>query len=464
MAHGMGDGRKVAELSLNASVDMDMVGELFIQNGVALVKSGKVSAAQVDAACRRILEAKYKLGLFDDPYRYVNEERNRTEIMNAEKLALSKEAAIKSMVLLKNAGQALPLNAGKKIAFIGPLVKNQRDLIGNWSGAGDWKKAVSIWDALEKKFGANKFLYAKGCNLTDDTALIKKLNPHGGEIVPDPKNPYELISDAVQVAQQSDIIVAVLGEPFGMSGEAASRSDIGLLQNQKELLQALKVTGKPIVLVLMNGRPLTLSWEDQNMDAILETWYGGTNAGPAIVDVLFGDANPSGRLTMSFPRNVGQIPVYYNAKNTGRPFDPNQKYTSKYLDVPNEPLYPFGYGLSYTTFSYGDVAVSKQQISGNESLQVHCTVTNTGNYDGEETVQLYIRDVVGSITRPVKELKGFQKIMLKKGESKQVVFTIKGEDLKFFNSELKWVNEPGEFHVFVGPNSRDAKRASFSLR
>ncbi|HYE56119.1 MAG TPA: beta-glucosidase BglX, partial [Chitinophagaceae bacterium] len=254
MAHGMGDGRKVAELSLNASVDMDMVGELFIQNGVALVKSGKVSAAQVDAACRRILEAKYKLGLFDDPYRYVNEERNRTEIMNAEKLALSKEAAIKSMVLLKNAGQALPLNAGKKIAFIGPLVKNQRDLIGNWSGAGDWKKAVSIWDALEKKFGANKFLYAKGCNLTDDTALIKKLNPHGGEIVPDPKNPYELISDAVQVAQQSDIIVAVLGEPFGMSGEAASRSDIGLLQNQKELLQALKVTGKPIVLVLMNGR------------------------------------------------------------------------------------------------------------------------------------------------------------------------------------------------------------------
>lgn len=464
MAHGMGNGRKVAELAINAGVDMDMVGELFIQNGVALVKSGIVPVAQIDAACRRILEAKYRLGLFDDPYRYVNEERARTEIMNEAKLALSKEAAIKSSVLLKNANQTLPLNANKKIAFIGPLVKIKRDLIGNWSAAGDGNKAVSIWEALEAKYGAGKFQYAKGSNFVDDKDLINQLNPHGAQLTVDAKSPAELIAEAVQLAQQSDVVVAVLGEPFGMSGEAASRSEIGLLENQQELLKALNATGKPIVLVLMNGRPLTLSWEDREIEAILETWFPGTNGGPAIVDLLFGDANPSGRLTMSFPRNVGQIPVYYNHKNTGRPKDPNQKYTSKYLDVANDPLYPFGYGLSYTTFTYGDVTLNKKEISGNEALEVRCTVTNSGSYDGEETVQLYIRDMVGSITRPVRELKGFQKIYLKKGESRQVVFRLTGEDLKFYNSQLKWVNEPGEFRVFVGPNSRDGKEAAFTLK
>lgn len=464
IAHGMGDEKKVAELALNATVDMDMVSELFIKHGVELVRSGRVSQAMLDAACRRMLEAKYKLGLFDDPYRYVDEASNATRIMSADKLELSKEAAIKSMVLLKNAGNVLPLNQARKIAFIGPLVKNQRDLIGNWSGAGDWKKAVSIWEALEKQYGAANFLYAKGCNFVDDTGLIKKLNPHGAMLERDAKSSADLIAEAVQAAQQADVVVAVLGEPFGMSGEAASRSDIGLLENQQALLKALKAAGKPIVLVLMNGRPLTLSWEDQHLEGILETWYAGTNAGPAIVDVLFGAANPSGRLSMSFPRNVGQIPIYYNARNTGRPMDPNQKYTSKYLDVPNDPLYPFGYGLSYTRFTYGDVSVSKPILSGNETLEVKCAVTNAGDRDGEETVQLYVRDLVGSITRPVKELKGFQKITLKKGESREVVFRLSGEDLKFFNSQLKWVNEPGEFHVFIGPNSRDVKRAGFSLK
>ena len=464
IAHGMGNGKKVAELALNATVDMDMVGELFIQNGLALVQSGAVPAAQIDAACRRILEAKYKLGLFDDPYRYINEERNRTEIMNEAKLALSKEAAIKSSVLLKNANQTLPLNTNKKIAFIGPLVKIKRDLIGNWSAAGDGNKAVSIWEALETKYGAGKFTYAKGCNFVDDKSLMDQLNPHGAQLTLDSKSPADLIAEAVQVAQQADVAVVVLGEPYGMSGEAASRSEIGLLENQKELLKALNATGKPIVLVVMNGRPLTLAWEDRELEAILETWFPGTNGGPAIVDLLFGVANPSGRLTMSFPRNVGQVPIYYNHKNTGRPMDPKQKYTSKYLDIPNDPLYPFGYGLSYTTFTYGDVTVSKKELSGNDNLEVRCTVTNSGNYDGEETVQLYVRDVVGSITRPVKELKGFQKVSLKKGESKQVVFRLTTEDLKFFNSDLKWVNEPGEFQVFVGPNSRDGKEAVFTLK
>ncbi|MDF2186831.1 beta-glucosidase BglX [Paraflavitalea sp. CAU 1676] len=464
IAHGMGDAKKVGELALNAGNEMDMVGEIFLNNGVDLVKSGRVSQATIDAACRNVLEAKYKLGLFDDPYRYVNEARNKTAIMNEAKLALSKEAAIKSMVLLKNANQALPLNAAKKIAFIGPLVKDHRNLIGNWSGAGDWKKAVSLWAALEQKFGADKFLYAKGCNLVDDPALRKRLNDHDGQIVLDEKTPEQLIADAVQTAQQADVVVAVLGEAFGMTGEAASRSMIGLLDNQLDLLKALKKTGKPIVLVLMNGRPLTLSWENENVEAILETWFAGTQGGAAIADVLFGEANPSGKLSMTFPRNVGQVPIYYNAKNTGRPFDENQKYTSKYLDVPNTPLYPFGHGLSYTTFNYDDIKLSKATITATDKLQVSVHVANTGNYDGVETVQLYIRDMVGSITRPVKELKRFEKVSLKKGESKDLSFTLTVEDLKFFNADLKWVAEPGDFKVFVGTNSQNVKEASFSLK
>lgn len=461
--HGMGDEQKVGELALNAGVDMDMVGEVLLKHGAALVKSGKVSPAQVDAACRRVLEAKYKLGLFEDPYRYISEERNKSQMMSADKMALSKEAAIKSMVLLKNAGQVLPLKSSQKIAFIGPLVKNQRDLIGNWSGAGDWKQAVSLWSALEKKYGTGKFQYAKGSNLIDDSLLRAKLNPHGAEIVPDPKSAQGLIDEAVETARQADIVVAVVGEAFGMSGEAASRSNIGLPDNQVELLKALKKTGKPIVLVLMNGRPLTLQWEDQNMNAILETWYGGTQAGAAIADVLFGDANPSGKLTMTFPRNVGQIPIYYNSKNTGRPFDMNQKYTSKYLDIPNDPLYPFGYGLSFTNFSYGDIALSSNTLNPTQKLTASIKVSNTGQRDGEETVQLYIRDMVGSITRPVKELKNFRKVFLKAGESKTLTFTISEDDLKFYDSNLKYAAEPGDFKVFIGGNSRDVKESNFKL-
>lgn len=462
MAHGMGDDKKVGELSLNATVDMDMVGEIFIRQGAQLVKEGKVTLATIDAACRRVLEAKFKLGLFDDPYRYINEERNKTAIMSAEKLALSKEAAIKSIVLLKNAGQALPLNASKKIAFIGPLVKDQRNLIGSWSGAGDYKKAVSLWFALEQKGGS--YLYAKGCNLLDDPALLKRLNAHDGQITPESASPEQLITEAVQTAQQSDVVVAVLGEAFGMTGEAASRSMIGLPDNQLTLLKALKATGKPVVLVLMNGRPLTLQWEQDNIDAIVETWFGGTQAGAAIADVLFGTANPSGKLTMTFPRNVGQVPIYYNAKNTGRPLNEDQKYTTKYLDVPNSPLYPFGFGLSYTTFTYGEVKLDKKSMTAADKVRVTVTVSNTGEYDGTETVQLYLRDLVGTITRPVKELKGFQKLALKKGESKEVSFTIGVEDLKFYNGDLKWVAEPGKFKVFVGGNSQDVKEAEFELK
>ncbi|MEO8721702.1 MAG: beta-glucosidase BglX [Ginsengibacter sp.] len=461
--HGMGDDKKVTELALNAGIDMDMVGEEFLRYTGQLVKEGKVSTKTIDEACRKILEAKFKLGLFENPYRYVNDERNKQQMMSSDKMALSKKAAIESMVLLKNTDQTLPLNGAKKIAFIGPLVKDQRNLIGSWSGAGDYKQAVSLWDALQKRNNASTFLYAKGCNLVDDSSLTNKLNPHDAQLTLDLLSPQQLIDQAVAIANQSDVVVAVLGEAFGMTGEAASRSDIGLLKNQMNLLTALKQTGKPIVLVLMNGRPLSLSWEDKNMNAILETWFGGTMAGPAIADVLFGEANPSGKITMTFPRSVGQIPIYYNHKNTGRPFDPDQKYTSKYLDIPNTPLYPFGYGLSYTTFGYSDISLSKKTLNATGKITASITITNTGKRSGKETVQLYIRDMVGSITRPVKELKGFQQVTLEPGESEKVSFSVSVEDLKFYNGDLKYGYEPGDFRMFIGTNSENVKEADFKV-
>ena len=462
-AHGLGDLQQVSALALKAGADMDMVGEGFLSTLKKSLTEGKITVADIDAACRRILEAKYKLGLFDDPYRYVSEERAKTEIMSPAKLELSREAAEKSIVLLKNSNNVLPLNKDKKIAFIGPLVQNQRDLIGSWSGAGDWTKAVSIWQALQTKFPGNTFTYAKGANLVDDTTLRKFLNGHAGNIVPDSLSPQQLIQQAVQAATAADVVVACVGEAFGMTGEAASRSNIELLDNHKELLRALKATGKPVVLLLMSGRPMALQWEHDNLDAIVETWYPGTRGGEAIVNVLFGSYNPSAKLTATFPRNVGQVPIYYAVKSTGRPFDANQKYTSKYLDVLNTPLYPFGHGLSYTTFTYGNVQLSKNSITPAQTLTATVTVTNSGAYDGEETVQLYIQDVVGTSTRPVKELKGFQKIFLRKGESKTVSFTIGVNDLKYFNYDLKYVAEPGEFRVHIGTSSADVKTASFIL-
>jgi beta-glucosidase len=461
--HGVGDEAKVAELSINAGVDMDMVSELFTKEGADLVKSGRVSEAKIDAACRRILETKYKLGLFDDPYRFVSNKNSQDQMMSPDKLALSKEAALKSIVLLKNSNQVLPLNASKKVAFIGPLVKDQRNLIGSWSGAGDWKKATSIWQALETKYGANKFLYAKGCNLVDDKALIEKLNLNGAELSQDATPPEDLLKEAVKTAEQADVVVAVLGESCAFSGEASCRSEIGLFHQQVALLKALKKTGKPIVLVLMNGRPLTLRYENMIMDGILETWFAGTEAGPAIVDTLFGDSNPSGKLTMSFPINVGQIPIYYNAKNTGRPFDEKEKYRSKYLDVSNSPLFPFGYGLSYTDFEYGPVSVSSKTLKPSETLTVTTTVKNIGKRAAVQTMQLYTRDLVGTITRPVKELKGFQKVELKPGEEKTISFNLTSDDLRFYNSELEFKAEPGEFKVYCGPDSQNVKEANFTL-
>ncbi len=466
VAHGVGNEEAVAGLSLKAGVDMDMVGELFLQHLGKQLETGTITLEELNLACRRVLEAKYKLGLFKDPYRYANDERATNTIMSREFIAAAREIARKSMVLLKNEDGALPLSKTGSIALIGPLAKNQRDLIGNWSGAGDWKRAVSLEQGIRNVAGNVIINYAKGANIADDEQMIKRLNAHGGELEIDGRTAEEMIREAVEVAQRSDVIVAVVGESQGMSGEAASRADIGLPGRQLDLLKALKETGKPLVIVLMNGRPLALTWEDENADAILETWFAGTEAGNAIADVLFGDYNPSGKLTATFPRHVGQVPIYYNHKNTGRPYggDELDKYKSRYLDVSNDPLYPFGYGLSYTTFTYAAPKLSQTNMQAADSITVSVDVQNTGNYDGEEVVQLYIQDVVGSVTRPVKELKGFQKIALKKGVTQTVTFTITAEDLKFFNTELKYVYEPGEFKVYVGTSSANVQEASFTLQ
>ncbi|HEX8327217.1 MAG TPA: glycoside hydrolase family 3 C-terminal domain-containing protein [Hymenobacter sp.] len=443
-----------------------MVGEIFLKNAAQNLKSGAVSKAQLDAACRRILEAKYRLGLFQDPYRKVSAERATSTLMKPEFIAAARDIARKSLVLLKNERNALPLKKTGSVALIGPLANRQKDVIGSWSGAGDPKQAVSVEQGLRAAAPGLKITYAKGANIANDAQMLERLNAHGGELEIDKRSSEDMIREAVQVAQGADVVVAVVGESQGMTGEAASRADLGLPGQQLELLKALKKTGKPLVLVLMNGRPLTLAWENQNADAILETWFAGTQAGNAIADVLLGAYNPSGKITATFPQVVGQVPLYYNHKSTGRPYagtDKLDKYKSRYLDVSNEPLYPFGFGLSYTTFSYGKPTLSKTTIGPTETLEVKVTVQNTGNADGEEVAQLYIRDMVGSISRPVQELKGFQKVLLKKGESKTLTFRLAPNDLKFYNDNLAFVAEPGDFQVFVGGNSRDVQTASFKL-
>lgn len=464
--HGMGDLQAVSALALNAGVDMDMVGEGFLTTLKKSLKEGKVTQKQIDEACRRVLEAKYKLGLFDDPYRYCNASRASKEVLSADKRAAARVFGAHASVLLKNNHQTLPLKKSGTIALIGPLANNKSNMLGTWAVSGDAQLSIPVLEGVKNAVGSNAtILYAKGANLTDDGAMAKHVNVFGERADFGPGTPEQLLNEAVQTAGKADVVIAVVGEASEMSGESASRSDIGLPQSQKNLIEALAKTGKPLVLVIMSGRPLTLTWENELANAMLEVWFQGHEAGNSIADVLFGNYNPSGKLTMSFPRNVGQIPVYYNHKNTGRPQSAGnwQKFRSNYLDVANSPLFPFGYGLSYTTFSYSDVQLSQSQMKPTEKITATVTVTNTGNYDGEEVVQLYIRDMVASVTQPVKKLKGFQKIFLKKGESKQVRFTIGLEELKFFNSDLKWIAEPGAFKLFIGTNSDDVKEASFTL-
>jgi beta-glucosidase len=459
MNHGMGNEQTVNVMSMNAGVDMDMVGEGFLNTLKKSLQEGKVTLAQINKACERILIAKYQLGLFDDPYRYCNEQRSATEVFTASNRAEARKIATQSFVLLKNKN-VLPITAGKTIALVGPLADAKENMTGTWSVGADNAKSVSLLKGLTDAVGASgKVLYAMGANLEDDAELQNRQTMFGKDITRDNRSAGEMIKEALAITANADIIVAALGEGAESSGESASKSNIDIPEAQKRLLKALVATGKPVVLVLFNGRPLTLSWENEHVPAILDVWFAGSEAGDAIADALLGKVNPSGKLSMSFPQNVGQIPLYYNHKNTGRPLTGKwfSKFQSNYIDVSNEPLYPFGYGLSYTQFEYGDIQLSSKQLKGNQQLKVTVNVKNTGAVSGKEVVQLYIRDEVGSITRPVQELKGFEKIELAPGESKNVSFEITPELLKFYNGDLKFDWEAGDFQIMVGPNSKDVK-------
>ncbi len=465
--HGMGDQQTVAALALNAGVDMDMVSDAFSGTLKKSVEEGKVSAAAIDAACRRILEAKYKLGLFDNPYKYCDVNRPKKQIFTKEHRAIARKTASESFVLLKNEG-VLPLSKKGTIAVVGPLANTRSNMPGTWSVAAVLDNAPSLVEGLREVVGDRaKVVTAKGSNLIGDADYEKRATMFGRELHRDNRTDRELLDEALKVAAGADVIVAALGESSEMSGESSSRTSLEMPDVQRALLQELLKTGKPVVLVLFTGRPLVLTWEEEHVPAILNVWFGGSEAAYAISDVLFGDVNPSGKLTATFPQNVGQIPLFYNHKNTGRPLQEGrwfEKFRSNYLDVSNEPLYPFGYGLSYTTFAYSDIHLSSTEMSADGELTATVTVTNTGSRDGAEVVQLYIRDLVGSVTRPVKELKGFEKIFLKAGESRKVSFSITPELLKFYNYDLQFVCEPGDFDVMIGGNSRDVKKARFLLK
>jgi len=467
VAHGLGDLQEVSARSLTAGVDMDMVGEGFLTTLKKSLDEGRVSEADIDRACRRILEAKYKLGLFEDPFRYCDAGRADDVLLNAAHLVKAREAAGKSFVLLKNDEQLLPLEKHGTIALIGPLANTGSNMPGTWSVSADLEHTPSLLEGMREVLGGQvNIIHHQGSNLLEDMVYQERATMFGRTITRDNRPEAEVLAEAVAVAQQADVIVAALGESSEMSGESSSRTDIGIPAIQQRLLAELLNTGKPVVLVLFTGRPLTLTWEHENVPAILNLWFGGTETGKAVADVLFGDVNPSGKLPATFPQHVGQVPLYYSHKNTGRPLAEGQwfeKFRSNYLDVSNDPLYPFGYGLSYTTFAYGEVALSSHKLQPGDTLQVSVDLRNTGDYTGEEVVQLYIRDVTGSITRPVKELKGFQKIRLEVGESQHVVFKLTIEDLKFFDANLDYIAEPGEFVVGVGTNSRDVQEARFVL-
>lgn len=444
--HGVAEDKcDAAQLAVTAGCDMDMEGYCYVSSLEKLVREGVVSESLIDDAVRRILRLKFDLGLFDDPYRYCDAEREKAEILSAEHRKVVREMACKSIVLLENREGILPLdNRCKNIGIVGPLADNPDDMLGSWCARGDGKDAIGILQGIKQAVGKGvRIRYAKGC-----------------EIEGDDRSGF---SEAVQVAENSDVVIVCVGENRFMSGEAASRTRLTLPGVQRELLKAIKETGKPIVLLLSNGRPLVLDWEKENIGTIVECWQLGSEAGNAIADVLFGKYNPSGKLTMSFPYNEGQIPVYYNAKSTGRPYVPNVRYVTRYLDCPNVPLYSFGYGLSYTRFEYGELKLDKDTMFPGEKLRIDVSVANVGNYDGEETVQLYIRDVCSKITRPEKELKGFKKVFLKKGERTDISFELSLADLEYVLADGSRESDPGSFEVFVGGNPDEVKKAEFIL-
>lgn len=447
MDHGVAATRADAgTLALNAGVDMDMMSGIYRNELVDAVKQGKVPESVVDRSVRNLLRVKFALGVFENPYRGSGVEREKAVHLAAAHRELARKVAQQSVVLLKNAKHILPLKKSvRTIAVIGPLADNKKELPGSWAAEGKWEEAVSLLEGIRKKtLRKTRVLYARGCSIRGDSGLA--------------------IEAAVRTAVRADVVIVAVGEEAGMSGEAASRSEIDLPGRQLQLVKAIQVTRKPMVLVLMNGRPLAIPWEAEHVGAIVEAWFPGLEAGNAIADVLFGDVAPSGKLPVTFPRNVGQVPIYYNFKNTGRPGKADDKYTSKYIDVSNTPLYPFGYGLSYTTFSYSGLTVNPPAIDRSGSITATVVITNTGRRKGEEVVQWYIQDVVASVTRPVKELKGFQRVALEPGEKKTVTFTIKAEDLSFYGPDMKPVVEPGLFKIYVGGNSVDVLEGKFELK
>jgi beta-glucosidase len=467
-AHGMGDLQTVSALALNAGIEMDMVGEGFLTTLKKSLEENKVSMEQIDNAVRLILNAKYDLGLFQDPYKYCDVKRAKNEIFTSSNRSEAREIASQSLVLLKNEKQVLPLKKSGTIAVIGPLADAKENMAGTWSVATNMDKSISLIAGIKEVAGnATNVLYAKGSNLDYDAGFEEKATMFGKTLHRDDRTAAALLAEALKIANQSDVIVAALGESAEMSGESSSRTNLEIPQAQKDLLQELLKTGKPVVLVLFTGRPLVLVQENETVPAILNTWFAGSEAGSAIADVLFGDENPSGKLTTTFPRSVGQVPIYYSHKNTGRPLGNQEgkfeKFKSNYIDERNEPLFPFGFGLSYTTFDYSNLKITSEKMNFNGKVSASVDVTNTGGYEGKEVVQLYIRDLVGSVTRPLKELKGFQKITLKKGEKKTVTFEISVEDLKFYNSDLEFVAEAGQFDVYIGTSSDTEKKVSFEL-
>ena len=474
IAHGIGDLQTVSARALNAGVDMDMVSEGFTGTIKKSIDEGKISMETLNKACRRILEAKYKLGLFDNPYKYCDLKRPKRDIFTKEHRDAARKIAGESFVLLKNdksgssANPTLPLKKEGTVAVIGPLANTRSNMPGTWSVAARLNDYPSVYEGLKEMMaGKVNITYAKGSNLISDAAYEERATMFGRSLNRDNRTDKEILDEALKVAANADVIIAALGESSEMSGESSSRTNLALPDVQRTLLEALLKTGKPVVLTLFTGRPLTLTWEQEHVPAILNVWFGGSEAAYAIGDVLFGDVNPSGKLTMTFPKNVGQIPLFYNHKNTGRPLLEGkwfEKFRSNYLDVDNDPLYPFGYGLSYTNFQYSDITLSAPTMGQDGSVTAMVTVTNTGKYDGAEVVQLYIRDLVGSITRPVKELKGFDKIFLKAGESKTVSFKITPELLRFYDYELNFVAEPGDFDIMIGGSSQSVKTAHLSLK
>ncbi|SEA69548.1 beta-glucosidase [Flavobacterium gillisiae] len=467
IAHGMGDLQAVSALALNAGIEMDMVGEGYLTTLKKSLEENKVSMTQIDNAVKLILNAKYDLGLFQDPYKYCDVKRAKNEVFTTSNRLEAREIASQSLVLLKNEKQLLPLKKSGTIAVIGPLADAKENMAGTWSVATNMDKSISLIAGIKEVAATANVLYAKGSNLDYDAAFEEKATMFGKTLHRDARTSADLLAEALKIANQSDVIVAALGESAEMSGESSSRTNLEIPQAQKDLLQALLKTGKPVVLVLFTGRPLVLVQENETVPAILNTWFAGSEAGSAIADVLFGIENPSGKLTTTFPRSVGQVPIYYSHKNTGRPLGNKEgnfeKFKSNYIDERNEPLYPFGFGLSYTTFEYSNLKTSSEKMNSNEKINVSVDITNTGNFDGKEVVQLYLRDVVGSITRPLKELKGFQKIALKKGEKKTVTFEISIEELKFYNSDLEFVAEDGQFEVYIGGSSNTDNKVGFEL-